>query len=55
MEKPKLTDLNPSPRTLLGLGPSMVHPRVYHALGMPTIGHLDPEFLTIMMEHGFII
>jgi len=28
----------------------MVHPRVYHALAMPTIGHLDPEYLTIMNE-----
>lgn len=50
MEKPQLTDLNPSPRILLGPGPSMVHPRVYHALAMPTIGHLDPEYLTIMNE-----
>jgi alanine-glyoxylate transaminase/serine-glyoxylate transaminase/serine-pyruvate transaminase len=48
MEMTQLTDLNPSPRILLGPGPSMVPPRVYHALSMPTIGHLDPEFLAIM-------
>ena len=50
MERPQLTDLNPSPRILLGPGPSMVHPRVYQAMAMTTIGHLDPEFLTIMNE-----
>ena len=50
MDVTKYTDLNPSPRILLGPGPSMVHPRVYHALAMPTLGHLDPEFLAIMNE-----
>jgi alanine-glyoxylate transaminase / serine-glyoxylate transaminase / serine-pyruvate transaminase len=50
MDGTKYTDLNPSPRILLGPGPSMVHPRVYHALAMPTLGHLDPEFLAIMNE-----
>ena len=50
MDITQLTDLNPSPRILLGPGPSMVPPRVYHALGMPTIGHLDPEFLAIMND-----
>ena len=40
--------LNPSPRVLLGPGPSEVHPRVLAALGMPLLGHLDPEFVAIM-------
>lgn len=35
-------------RTLMGPGPSNVHPRVLQALAMPTLGHLDPEFLEIM-------
>lgn len=43
-------DLNLSPRVLLGPGPSMVSPRVLHALSMPCIGHLDPEFLQVMNE-----
>jgi len=40
--------LDPPQRTLLGPGPSNVHPRVYRALSTPIIGHLDPEFLKIM-------
>jgi alanine-glyoxylate transaminase/serine-glyoxylate transaminase/serine-pyruvate transaminase len=42
--------LNPSPRILLGPGPSDVHPRVLAAMAMPLVGHLDPEFLQIMNE-----
>lgn len=44
------TDLNPSPRTLLGPGPSMVDPRVLRAMSTPLIGHLDPEFIAIMND-----
>ncbi|GKS57576.1 alanine--glyoxylate aminotransferase [Nitrospira sp.] len=40
----------PSPRLLLGPGPSLVHPRVLHALSAPLIGHLDPEFLQLLDE-----
>lgn len=42
--------LNPSPRLLLGPGPSDVHPRVLGAMTMPLVGHLDPEFLVFMDE-----
>lgn len=42
--------LNPSPRVLLGPGPSDVHPRVLAAMTTPLLGHLDPEFLAIMNE-----
>lgn len=42
--------LNPSQRLLLGPGPSEVHPRVLGALGLPLLGHLDPEFVAIMDE-----
>ena len=42
--------LNPSPRLLLGPGPSDVHPRVLTAMATPLLGHLDPQFLAIMNE-----
>ncbi len=35
-------------RTLLGPGPSNVHPRVLSALATPCVGHLDPAFLEVM-------
>lgn len=44
------TDLNPTPRILLGPGPSMVHPRVLRAMAAPLVGHLDPQFIDIMNE-----
>ncbi|MCP3908511.1 MAG: alanine--glyoxylate aminotransferase family protein [Oceanicoccus sp.] len=34
----------------MGPGPSDVSPRVLEALGRPTIGHLDPEFVGLMDE-----
>jgi alanine-glyoxylate transaminase/serine-glyoxylate transaminase/serine-pyruvate transaminase len=43
-------ELNPSLRILLGPGPSMTHPRVMRALSSPTIGHLDPQLLSIYEE-----
>jgi len=42
--------LNITPRTLLGPGPSSVHPRVLQALAYPPVGHLDPQFLALMNE-----
>ena len=51
VSRPKTpSPLNPSPRVLLGPGPSPVHPRVLAALGMPLLGHLDPEFVALMDE-----
>ena len=47
-QKPIFPSHTMSPRTLLGPGPSMVHPRVLAAMSAPLIGHLDPEFLTLM-------
>ncbi len=35
---------------LMGPGPSCVPPAVYRALARPTLGHLDPYFLSIMDE-----
>lgn len=43
-------DLNPHIRTLLGPGPSNVHPRVLRAMAAPLVGHLDPDFLQVMDE-----
>ncbi|MCK9504493.1 MAG: alanine--glyoxylate aminotransferase family protein [Porticoccaceae bacterium] len=34
----------------MGPGPSDIHPRVLAALSRPTIGHLDPAFITMMDE-----
>lgn len=41
---------HPSQRVLLGPGPSDVPARVLQALGSPTLGHLDPEYLKLMDE-----
>ena len=35
-------------RTLMGPGPSEIHPAVYRALGSPVIGHLDPAYLEVI-------
>ena len=42
--------LSPTPRLLLGPGPSDAHPRVLSAMSTPLLGHLDPQFLEIMTE-----
>jgi alanine-glyoxylate transaminase/serine-glyoxylate transaminase/serine-pyruvate transaminase len=41
---------HPAERILLGPGPSPVPSRVLRALGAPTLGHLDPQYLAIMDE-----
>lgn len=41
-------ELNPTPRFLMGPGPSDAHPRVLRAMATPLIGHLDPQFIEIM-------
>ena len=45
--------LNPPIRTLMGPGPSDIHPRVLQALARNTVGHLDPYYLALMdrMQH----
>jgi (S)-ureidoglycine-glyoxylate aminotransferase len=45
-----LGDLLPSPRILLGPGPSMADPRVLRAMSTPLLGQFDPEFSAIMNE-----
>ncbi len=45
-----MTSFYPPQRTLMGPGPSDVHPRILAAMARPTIGHLDPLFVTMMDE-----
>lgn len=41
---------SPTPRILMGPGPSDAHPRVLKAMASPLQGHLDPEFVALMDE-----
>ena len=43
-----MEERNPIPRILMGPGPSNVHYRVLKAMSTPLVGHLDPQFLSIM-------
>ncbi len=45
-----LTELNPSYRLLLGPGPCNVDPRILRIASAPQLGHIDPEFFTILEE-----
>jgi alanine-glyoxylate transaminase/serine-glyoxylate transaminase/serine-pyruvate transaminase len=49
-DAPDLSELTPPNRTLMGPGPSDVHPRVLRAMSTPLVGHLDPSFIEIMDE-----
>lgn len=42
--------IQPPRRFLFGPGPTQVHPRVYHALSQPIVGHLDPYFFKVSEE-----
>jgi alanine-glyoxylate transaminase/serine-glyoxylate transaminase/serine-pyruvate transaminase len=50
MEPPAVGELSVPDRTLMGPGPSEVHPRVLRAMGTPLVGHLDPAFVEVMDE-----
>ena len=41
-------ELDPPSRILMGPGPSIVPPRVYRALMMPIVGHMDPVYFKTM-------
>jgi alanine-glyoxylate transaminase/serine-glyoxylate transaminase/serine-pyruvate transaminase len=45
-----ITSFHPPVRTLMGPGPSDVNPRILEAMARPTIGHLDPAFVSLMDE-----
>jgi len=47
---PDVDELTPPERTLMGPGPSDVHPRVLRAMSTPLVGHLDPAFIEVMDE-----
>jgi alanine-glyoxylate transaminase/serine-glyoxylate transaminase/serine-pyruvate transaminase len=49
-DAPDVGELTPPDRTLMGPGPSDVHPRVLKAMSTPLVGHLDPSFIEIMNE-----
>jgi alanine-glyoxylate transaminase/serine-glyoxylate transaminase/serine-pyruvate transaminase len=46
----EFAQLNPPERILMGPGPSTVPARVLKALGSPTMGHLDPDYIDVMDE-----
>lgn len=50
MNEENYSDLNLSPRILLGPGPSMVPNRVLQAMATPPVGYMDPEYLQVMAE-----
>src|SRR3990172_4774789 len=43
-------ELLPSPRILMGPGPSMADRRVLRAMGTPLLGQFDPEFTGVMND-----
>ena len=45
-----LPELNPSYRLLLGPGPCNVDPRILRIASAPQLGHIDPEFFSILEE-----
>jgi alanine-glyoxylate transaminase / serine-glyoxylate transaminase / serine-pyruvate transaminase len=45
-----IKSFHPPQRVLMGPGPSDVSPRVLEALSRPTLGHLDPVFVSFMDE-----
>jgi len=50
MKNSPYLDLNTPQRMLLGPGPSSVSPRVLRVMATPLVGHLDPEFLSVLDE-----
>jgi alanine-glyoxylate transaminase/serine-glyoxylate transaminase/serine-pyruvate transaminase len=49
-DRPDVASFIPPVRTLMGPGPSDVPPRILSAMARPTIGHLDPLFVSMMDE-----
>jgi alanine-glyoxylate transaminase/serine-glyoxylate transaminase/serine-pyruvate transaminase len=46
----RIQSFHPPRRTLLGPGPSEMHPRVIASLAQTVVGYLDPAFVTMMEE-----
>src|SRR5579872_7426956 len=50
-----LAELNPTYRLLLGPGPCNVDPRILRVASAPQLGHIDPEFFTILEETAYLL
>ena len=50
-----IKSFHPPLRTLMGPGPSDVDPRILEAMSRPTIGHLDPVFVSMMDEMKILL
>jgi alanine-glyoxylate transaminase/serine-glyoxylate transaminase/serine-pyruvate transaminase len=46
----RISSFHPPQRTLMGPGPTEIHPRVLTTMSQPAIGYLDPEFVEMMEE-----
>jgi alanine-glyoxylate transaminase / serine-glyoxylate transaminase / serine-pyruvate transaminase len=46
----RLSSFHPPQRTLMGPGPTEIHPRVLTTMSQPAIGYLDPVFVEMMEE-----
>jgi alanine-glyoxylate transaminase/serine-glyoxylate transaminase/serine-pyruvate transaminase len=46
----RITSFHPPQRTLMGPGPTEIHPRVLTTMSQPAIGYLDPIFVEMMEE-----
>lgn len=46
----KIHSFHPPQRTLMGPGPSDIHPRTIAAMGQPVVGYMDPIFVGMMEE-----
>src|SRR5687768_1671026 len=48
--KKRINSFHPPQRTLMGPGPTEIHPRVLTTMSQPAIGYLDPVFVEMMEE-----
>src|SRR6202008_2855854 len=46
----RIQSFHPPQRTLMGPGPTEIHPRVLTTMSQPAIGYLDPVFVEMMEE-----
>src|SRR6266516_477533 len=46
----RISSFHPPQRTLMGPGPTEIHPRVLTTMSPPAIGYLDPVFLAMMED-----
>ena len=49
-DRPDIGEHVPPDRTLLGPGPSDIHPRVYDALSDSIVGYLDDSYVSVMQD-----